>query len=107
MHWEEEEGEGAVLLRLDAGLAEQGLGLAQVALLTLVATATFTSGLELYLLSLVGLDMQCFWHVSPSQAAALFTLVSLMRALLCWCKSPRAFCSDCALDAFGHNLNSQ
>jgi len=67
----------AALLQLEVELSDQGLGLSQAAALALAASVTFTSGLELFLLSLIGLDMQCAWHVSPAQAASLFTLVFL------------------------------
>eukprot|EP00192_Tetraselmis_astigmatica_P008562 CAMPEP_0117669602 /NCGR_PEP_ID=MMETSP0804-20121206/12229_1 /TAXON_ID=1074897 /ORGANISM="Tetraselmis astigmatica, Strain CCMP880" /LENGTH=643 /DNA_ID=CAMNT_0005477689 /DNA_START=226 /DNA_END=2157 /DNA_ORIENTATION=+ len=71
----------ASLLWVEAFLASQGMGVSQALLLLLTSLITFTSGLEIYLLSLIGLDMQCYWHITPSQAASLFSIVFLGKCI--------------------------
>lgn len=75
------------LLALEGRLSEQGFGPSQALLLLLTSLVTFTSGLEIYLLSLIGLDMQCDWHISPAQAASLFTVVFMVSS----CLEPQGF----------------
>jgi hypothetical protein len=64
--------------RLEQALDEQIFGLSQALSLFLACIVTFTSGLEIYMLSLIGLDMQCYWHIAPAEAATLFTVVFLV-----------------------------
>lgn len=64
----------------EAALSEGGLGLSQALMLLLTSLITFTSAVEVYMLSMIGLDMQCYWGISPSEAASLFTTVFLVRS---------------------------